>query len=84
MKNIVFLESKKERFLNKVNKFNLEFLIQFENKTTFYYYCNIAIKCLFNLAFVEFRNLLIVFVVLDCINKIIDKYILLFWQLVLL
>jgi len=84
LKNIVFLESKKERFLNKVNKFNLEFLIQFENKTTFYYYCNIAIKCLFNLAFVEFRNLLIVFVVLDCINKIIDKYILLFWQLVLL
>jgi len=71
----VFSKLKKNKVINKINKFNLllEFLIQFESETTSCYYCNIITKSSSNLALIEFKNLLITFLALDCVNKIVDK-----------
>jgi len=76
----VSLKFKKNKLINKINKFCLllKFLILFENKTTFCYCCNIVIKSLSSLVFTKFRNLSITFATLDCVNKIINKRILLF------
>ena len=79
MKKVLFLGSKKNRISDKINKFSLlKFLIWSKNKTTFCCYYNIVIKNLFSLVFIKFRNLLIVFAILDCINRNINNCILLF------
>jgi len=76
----MFLKFKEDKIVNKINKFSLllKFSILFESETILCYCCNIAIKSLFNLTLTKFRNLLITFATLSCVNKIIDKRILLF------
>jgi len=80
LKKVVSLEFKEDKIVNKINKFNLllDFLIQFKNETISCCCYNIVTKNLFNLVFIEFRNLLMTFATLDCVNKVIDKRISLF------
>jgi len=70
----------KKKIVDKINKSSLllEFSIQFESKIISCCCCNIVTKRLFSLAFTKFRNLLITFVALDCVNRIVDKQVSLF------
>jgi len=74
-KKVIFLEFEKNKIVNKIDKSSLllEFLIQFENEITSCCCCNIVTKSSSSLAFIESRNLLIVFVALDCVNRIVNK-----------
>jgi len=80
LREIMLLKLKKCKIVNEINKFNLllKFLIRFENKTTSCCRRNIFTKSSFNLVFTKFKNLLITFVTLDCVNKVINKQISLF------
>jgi len=76
----MFLKFEKDKIINKIDKSCLlsKFLILFESKIIFYCCYNIVIKSLSSLVFIEFRNLLITFATLDCVDKTIDKQVLLF------
>jgi len=76
----VLLKFKKDKIVNKINKSSLllKFLIQFESETTFCYCRDIVTKNSFSLVFTKFRNLLMIFATLDCVNKAIDNRMLLF------
>ncbi len=72
-------KSKKNRIVNKIDKFSnllLEFLILFENKTTFYCSYNIIAK--FKLALTKFKNLLITLTIFDYLKRNKNRQILLF------
>jgi len=72
----MFLKSKKDKNVNKINKFSnllLEFSILFKNKTTLCCSYNIIAKS--RLILTKFKNLLITLIMFDCLKKIkIDKY----------
>jgi len=77
----MFLEFKKDKIVDKIDKFSLllEFSIRFESKIIFCCCCcNIVTKSLFSLVFTKFRNLSIIFAILDCVNKTINKQVSLF------
>jgi len=80
LEKVVFLEFEENKIVNKINKSSLllEFLIRFENKIISCCCRNIVTKSSFNLVFTKLRNLLITFVALDCVNKVVDKQVLLF------
>jgi hypothetical protein len=79
LKIVIFLKSKKNKTVNKINKFSnllLEFSILFESKIILYCSCNIIAK--FKLILIEFRNLLITLIVFDYLRKDKDRQVLLF------
>ncbi len=77
-RRIVSLDSK-DRILSKIDRSNLlEFLIESKSKIIFCCCYNIVTKSLFNLVFTKFKNLPIVFAILNYVNNIINKYIFLF------
>jgi len=85
LKKVIFLESKEDKIIDKINKLSsllLEFLILFKNKTIFYYFYNIIAK--FKLIFTKFRNLLIILTIFDYLREDKNRQVLLFYQLVLL
>jgi len=78
-KKIMFLESKEDRIVNKINKLFsllLKFLILLESKTTFCCFRNIIAKS--RLAFIEFRNLLIILIMFNYLKRDKDQQVLLF------
>jgi len=76
----VFLKFEENKIIDKIDKSNLllKFSILFKSETTLCCCYNIAIESLSNLIFTKFKNLLIIFATLDCVNRTIDKRILLF------
>jgi hypothetical protein len=70
LKKVVLLKSKKDKIVNKINKFFsllLKFLILFENKATLCCSYNIIAKS--RLTLIEFKNLLITLIVFDCLKE---------------
>ncbi len=70
LEKIVLLKSKKDKIINKINKFFnllLEFSILFENKTILCYSRNIIIRS--KLTFTKFRNLLITLAIFNYLKK---------------
>jgi len=75
----VFSKSKKDKIVNKINKFSnllLKFLILFENKTILC--CSRNIIARFRVAFTKFRNLLITLTIFDYLKRDKNRQILLF------
>ena len=70
LKKVIFLKSKEDKIVNKINKFSsllLEFLIFFESKIILCYFCNIIARS--RLTFTKSRNLLIILTMFDYLNK---------------
>jgi len=66
----VLLKFKKDKIVNKINKFSnllLEFLILFKSKTIFC--CSRNIIARFKLTLIKFRNLLIILTIFDCLKR---------------
>jgi hypothetical protein len=70
LRKVVLLKFKKDKIVNKINKFSnllLEFLILFESKTILCCSCNIIAR--FKLALTKFKDLLIVLIVFNCLEE---------------
>jgi len=80
LREVVSSKFEEDKIINKINKSSLlsKFLIRFENKIISCCRCNIVTKSSSSLAFTKFKNLSITFVALDCVNKVVDKQVLLF------